>query len=153
MSKKVAAALMVGGVSLVALAGAAAVAASGGVATSLPKVAISSEVKLAQASRPLPPTASERESEGSADRGSVIGSRKPSLPPIAENSVEPVDPLPTSYPSRNREIRIEAPNTEVRVNADTGRVRVDAPYAFVDVNPNRGRATVRAPGFSLDLRW
>ncbi len=145
--------MVVGGLSLVALAGAAAVMASSSMATSMPKAAIASAAAFAQATKPLPPaSAPERNTEIGPDGGAISGTRKAPAPSAA-NSFEPGNPEPASYPTRNREIRIEAPNTDVRVNADTGRVRVDAPYALVDVNPNTGRATVRAPGFSLDLRW
>jgi hypothetical protein len=54
---------------------------------------------------------------------------------------------------RDDRVRVDAPNTAVRVDKDTGKVAVRAPYTGVTVDPDRGRVRVRAPYVNLDVRW
>ena len=53
----------------------------------------------------------------------------------------------------DRDVHVRAPNTDVDVDGDNGKVRVRAPYTKVDVNPDRGQVRVRAPYVNLDIRW
>jgi hypothetical protein len=57
---------------------------------------------------------------------------------------------PVDHDSR---VRVDAPNTAVRVDKETGKVAVRAPYTGVKVDPERGRVRVRAPYVNLDVRW
>jgi hypothetical protein len=50
-------------------------------------------------------------------------------------------------------VRVDAPNTAVRVDKETGKVAVRAPYTGVKVDPEKGRVRVRAPYVNLDIRW
>ena len=50
-------------------------------------------------------------------------------------------------------VRVDAPNTAVRVDQNSGKVAVRAPYTAVRVDPDRGRVRVRAPYVNLDIRW
>ena len=54
---------------------------------------------------------------------------------------------------RDSRVRVDAPNTAVRVDKETGKVAVRAPYAGVKVDPEKGRVRVRAPYVNLDIRW
>lgn len=53
----------------------------------------------------------------------------------------------------SRTVRVDAPNTKVRVDKETGKVAVRAPYTGVKVDPDKGRVRVRAPYVDLDVRW
>lgn len=150
MAKKLGMVLIVGGLSLTALAGAAAITASTSIATSLPKTDAPNEVTQAQAAKPVPPAPPARREETGPDGGS-IGGKRLAPPPAPQDAAAPGEP--TSEPRARRDIRVETRDAEVRVNPNNGRVRVDAPYTFVDVNPDRGRAVIRAPGVNLDIRW
>ena len=57
---------------------------------------------------------------------------------------------PGNHDSR---VRVDAPNTAVRVDKETGKVAVRAPYTGVKVDPEKGRVRVRAPYVNLDIRW
>ena len=57
---------------------------------------------------------------------------------------------PSDHDSR---VRVDAPNTTVRVDKETGKVAVRAPYTGVKVDPEKGRVRVRAPYVNLDIRW
>jgi hypothetical protein len=63
-------------------------------------------------------------------------------------SVAPRAPQPP-----DRGVRVAAPDTEVDVDKERGKVRVRAPYTKVDVDPDRGQVRVRAPYVNLDIRW
>jgi hypothetical protein len=56
-------------------------------------------------------------------------------------------------PAKDSDVRVTAPNTEVDVDKDRGKVRVRAPYTKVDVDPDKGQVRVRAPYVNLDIRW
>ena len=58
---------------------------------------------------------------------------------------------PTS--DHDSRVRVDAPNTAVRVDKETGKVAVRAPYTGVKVDPDKGRVRVRAPYVDLDVRW
>lgn len=151
MAKKLGMVLMVGGLSLTALAGAAAITASTSIATSLPRPDAPNDVTLAQAAKPVPPAPPARREENGPDGGSIGGKRVTPPTPAPQDAAAPGEP--TSAPGPRRDIRVETRDANVRVNPNNGRVRVDAPYTFVDVNPDRGRAVIRAPGVNLDIRW
>lgn len=53
----------------------------------------------------------------------------------------------------NRDVRVNAPGTAVRVDKDSGKVAVRAPYTDVKVDPDKGQVRVRAPYVNLDIRW
>jgi hypothetical protein len=149
MAKKLGMVLMVGGLSLTALAGAAAITASTSIATSLPRPDAPSDVTPAQAAKPVPPAPPPARREENGPDGGSIGGKRATPPP--QEAAAPGEPPAAARP--RRDIRVETRDADVRVNPNNGRVRVDAPYTFVDVNPDRGRAVIRAPGVNLDIRW
>jgi hypothetical protein len=53
----------------------------------------------------------------------------------------------------DRAVQVTAPDTDVDVDKERGKVRVRAPYTKVDVDPDQGRVRVRAPYVNLDIRW
>jgi hypothetical protein len=53
----------------------------------------------------------------------------------------------------NHYVRVDAPQTAVKVSGDSGKVAVRAPYTDVKVDPDRGQVRVRAPYVNLDIRW
>ncbi len=59
----------------------------------------------------------------------------------------------TSAEVRERDVRVDAPHTTVRVNKDSGKVAVSAPHTDVKVDPDKGQVRVRAPYVNLDIRW
>ncbi len=159
MSKRLGLILMAGGLALGAGgAGAHLISKAGAVhpglagITPVPAPPVPLPLVLAQATKPMPPPRTERREETGPDGGSISGKRlaKPSSEPEATAIPVEVAPQP---PRARRDIHVEAPSTDVRVNPSRGAVRVEAPYTFVDVNAERGRAVVRAPGVNLDIRW
>lgn len=60
---------------------------------------------------------------------------------------------PGTQVDTERDVRVDAPSTAVRVNKDSGKVAVRAPYTGVRVDPDKGQVRVRAPYVDLDIRW
>jgi len=60
---------------------------------------------------------------------------------------------PGTQVDTERNVRVDAPHTAVRVNKDTGKVAVRAPHTDVKVDPDKGQVRVRAPYVNLDIRW
>jgi hypothetical protein len=75
--------------------------------------------------------------------GKAPPARESATPPDASDARETGD----------RAVHVEAPDTDVDVDGERGKVRVRAPYTKVDVDPDRGRVRVRAPYVNLDIRW
>ncbi|MBX9590655.1 MAG: hypothetical protein K2X43_15210 [Hyphomonadaceae bacterium] len=60
---------------------------------------------------------------------------------------------PGAAAAAGRTVRVDAPQTAVKVSGDSGKVAVRAPYTDVKVDPDRGQVRVRAPYVNLDIRW
>ena len=139
------------------------------VATGLAAAAVAGVAALTYAaigaSRTLPRLA--------AERGQIVSAAQPGeadLDRIAQardrkDGPAPKDAAPIQAPpapaarkdgsptGKDRDVRVTAPNTEVDVDKERGKVRVRAPYTKVDVDPDRGQVRVRAPYVNLDIRW
>lgn len=147
LAKKAGVGLVAAG-GLVVGVGLAAALAPSGVPSEQARTSPGAPVVLAQALKPLTPSADPSQSIESDPHGSGLSGRRTSAPPAT-----PAAEAPRPEPRTTRDIRITAPHTDVRVDPNRGSVRVLAPYTFVDVDTSAGRATIRAPGVDLKLEW
>jgi hypothetical protein len=60
---------------------------------------------------------------------------------------------PDTQVETGRNVRVQAPHTDVNVDKERGTVRVTAPHTNVHVDPDKGQVRVRAPYVNLDIRW
>ena len=110
------------------------------------------------AGRTLPRLAAERgqimsaAQAGEADHDRIAQARdRKDAPPAPKDGLSaPKDAAPSR---KDRDVHVTAPNTDVDVDKERGKVRVRAPYTKVDVDPDRGQVRVRAPYVNLDVRW
>jgi hypothetical protein len=83
--------------------------------------------------------------------GNALPARTTTSPAASSAAREAADRDP---PHRtDRDLHVSAPDTDVDVDGERGKVRVRAPYTKVDVDPDQGRVRVRAPYVNLDIRW
>jgi hypothetical protein len=89
----------------------------------------------------------------SADRSSLV--QAPSAGPSAAVVTEAGTRMdaPGTQAETGPVVRVDAPQTAVRVDKDSGKVAVRAPHADVKVDPDKGQVRVRAPYVDLDIRW
>jgi hypothetical protein len=66
-------------------------------------------------------------------------------PPAATNPDQPRQP-PASPD-------LTAPQTDIRIDKERGRVHVRAPYSSVNVDADGRQLQVRAPFINLEVRW
>lgn len=60
---------------------------------------------------------------------------------------------PGTQVETGRNLRVQAPYTDVSVDKERGKVQVTAPHTNVHVDPDKGQVRVRAPYVNLDIRW
>jgi len=87
----------------------------------------------------------------SADRSSLVQAPSTSAAVVTEAGTR-VD-APGTQAETGPVVRVDAPQTAVRVDKDSGKVAVRAPHADVKVDPDKGQVRVRAPYVDLDIRW
>lgn len=68
-------------------------------------------------------------------------------PPAATNPDQPQQP-----PARP-DLSLTAPQADIRIDKERGRVHVRAPYSSVNVDADGRQLQVRAPFFNLEVRW
>ena len=88
-----------------------------------------------------------------ADRNSLVQapSAGPSSAVVTEAGTRVK--VPAAQAETGPAVRVDAPQTAVRVDKDSGKVAVRAPHTDVKVDPEKGQVRVRAPYVNLDIRW
>lgn len=90
---------------------------------------------------------------GGVQQGSLAAGPSDQTPlRVAETQKATVD-APATQVETGRDVRVQAPHTDVSVDKERGRVQVTAPHTNVHVDPDKGQVRVRAPYVNLDIRW
>jgi hypothetical protein len=68
-------------------------------------------------------------------------------PPAATN------PDPPRQPPASPDLSVTAPQADIRIDKERGRVHVRAPYSSINVDADGRQLQVRAPFINLEVRW